>query len=291
MMKRSAVVVVVLVLAYWLIGTSLYTVDETEVAVVTRFGEPLEDIRNPGLQVKLPWPVDRVIRVDMRKIILKSSTQELLTDDEKNVIIEMFLTWRVKDPKQFVATVQNKMGAEARLQDLMVARLGAAVGNLALEDFINVGIDKVDFHFLSETIRQQVDDTSFTNFGVSVLYAQIVGFTLPVENRASVVSRMKAERARIAARYRSEGAEEALRIEAKAAAEHERILARAHAEATKILGEAEAESLKVLGEAYAKDPEFYRFIRSLESYESIIGKQTTLFLESDSKLLKVLNGE
>ena len=291
MMKRSAVVVIVLVLAYWIIGTSLYTVDETEVAVVTRFGEPLEDVRNPGLQVKLPWPVDRVIRVDMRKLILKSSAQELLTDDEKNVIIEMFLTWRVKDPKQFVATVQNKTGAEARLQDLMIARLGAAVGNLALEDFINVGIDKVDFHYLSETIREQVDETAVQNFGVGVLYAQIVGFTLPVENRASVVSRMKAERARIAARYRSEGAEEALKIEAKAAAEHERILARAHAEATKILGEAEAESLKILGEAYAKDPEFYRFIRSLESYESIIGKQTTLFLESDSKLLKVLNGE
>ena len=291
MMKRSVAVVVVLVLAYWIIGTSLYTVDETEVAVVTRFGEPLENIRNPGLQVKMPWPVDRVIRVDMRKFILKSSPQELLTDDEKNVIIELFLTWRVKDPKMFVATVQNKLGAETRLQDLYVARLGAAVGNLALEDFINVGIDKVDFHFLSEKIRSQVDETAIQNFGVGVVSLQISGFTLPLENRASVVSRMKAERARIAARYRSEGAEEALRIEAKAAAEHERILAFAHAEATKILGEAEAESLQILGEAYTKDPEFYRFIRSLESYESIIGKQTTLFLESDSKLLKVLNGE
>ncbi|MDE0308912.1 MAG: protease modulator HflC [Acidiferrobacterales bacterium] len=290
-MKRSVGIVVVLALAYWIISTSLFAVDETEVAVVTRFGEPLEEVRNPGLQVKMPWPVDRVIRVDMRKLILKSTAQELLTDDEKNVIIEMFLTWQVVNPMQFVATVQNKVTAEAKLHDLMVARLGAIVGNLALEDFINVGIDKVDFHFLAETIREQVDKTAIENFGVGVLYSQINGFTLPVENRASVVSRMKAERARIAARYRSEGAEEALKIEAKAAAEHERILARAHAEATKILGEAEAESLQILGEAYAKDPEFYRFIRSLESYESIIGEQTTLFLESDSKLLKVLNGE
>lgn len=290
-MKRSVAIVVVLVLVYWIFGTSLYTVDETEVAVVTRFGEPLEDVRTPGLQVKLPWPVDRVIRVDVRQFILKSSAQELLTDDEKNVVIELFMTWRVKNPKQFVATVQNKLGAEARLEDLYVARLGAAVGNLALEDFINIGTDKVDFHFLSEKIREQVHQTAFQNFGIGVNSVQIIGFTLPIENRASVVGRMKAERARIAARYRSEGAEEALRIEAKAAAEHEIILARAHAEATKILGVAEAESLKVLGDAYAKDPEFYRFIRSLESYESIIGKQTTLFLESDSKLLKVLNGE
>ena len=290
-MKRSVAILVALVLAYWIFGTSLFTVDETEVAVVTRFGEPLEEIRTPGLQVKMPWPVDKVIRVDMRKFIIKSSAQELLTDDEKNVIIELFLTWRVKNPKQFVATVQNKMGAQARLEDLYTARLGAAVGNLALEDFVNPGTDKVEFHALSEQIRQQIDDTAFQNFGVGVVSVQIAGFTLPVENRASVVSRMKAERARIAARYRSEGAEEALRIEAKAAAEHERILARAHADATRILGEAEAEALTVLGKAYVKDPEFYRFIRSLESYESIIGKQTTLFLESDSKLLKVLNGE
>ena len=290
-MKRATVIIVILVLLGWLVSTSLFTVDETELAVVTRFGKPLEDVREPGLHAKLPWPVDRVLPVDIRRFVLKSEPQELLTDDEKNVIVEVFLVWHVIDPKLFISNVQDNKGANARLRDLLTARLGAKVGNLTLEDFINVGVDKVSFHILAEEVRRQVVATTVTNFGIEVPALQISGFTLPVANRASVINRMNAERARIAARYRSEGAEQALRIEAKAAAEHEKILADAHAKSKEILGTAEAKALRILGDAYSKNPEFYRFLRSLESYESIIGKQTTLFLETDSKLLKVLNGE
>ena len=289
-MKRTLIVVIVLVFG-GLAVTSLFTVDETEVAVVTRFGEPLEHVREPGLNFKMPWPVDRVIPVDIRRFTLKSEPQEMLTDDEKNIVIEVYLVWRVTDPKTFIATVQNKSGAEVRLLDLLTARLGAQVGNSTMEDFINVGVNKISFHFLSENVREQVADTASKHFGIDVMAMQITGFTLPAANRASVINRMKAERARIAARYRSEGAEQALRIEAKAAAEHERILADAHAKSKEILGKAEAEALRILGVAYAKDPDLYRFLRSLESYEAVIGEQTTLFLDADSKLFKVLNGE
>ena len=290
-MKGSTIVIVTLVVLGWIAHTMLFTVDETEVAVVTRFGQPLEPVRNPGLNFKLPWPIDKVIPVDIRRFVLKSDPQELLTDDEKNIIVEVFLVWRTIDPKLFIATVQDKEGANARLRDLYTARLGAMVGTLTMEDFINVGVDKVSFHTLAEEVRSQVSATSREHLGIDVLSIQITGFTLPVANRASVINRMNAERARIAARYRSEGAEQALRIEAKAAAQHETILADAHAKSKEILGTAEAEALKILGDAYTKDPEFYRFIRSLESYEAIIGNQTTLFLDANSKLLKVLNGE
>ena len=291
MKRKSMLAIVILALGWWLVGSSLFTVDETEVAVVTRFGKPLKEIRNPGLQVKMPWPVDRVIPVDIRQFVLKGAPLEMLTDDEKNVVIEVYLTWRVADPELFVRTVKNNEGTVARLNDLYIARLGATVGNLALEDFINVGVDKVSFHLIGERLRQEVGETSLEHFGVEVLAVQLSGFTLPAENRSSVIARMNAERARIAARYRSEGAEEALKIEAKAAAEHERILADAHAKSTQILGEAEAEALRILGKTYSLDPGFYQFVRSLESYESIIGDQTTLFLNADSKLFKVLNGD
>ena len=291
MKRRTVVTAIVILVVGWLINSSLFTVDETEVSVVTRFGKPLDALRHPGLHVKLPWPIDKAIRVDRRQIVLKGTPQEMLTDDEKNVVIEAYLTWKVIDPKLFVATVQTIDSATARLRDLYTARLGSRVGNLALEDFINVGMDKVSFHLLAERIRDEVHETSAEHFGVEILSFQISGFTLPVENRASVVARMNADRARIAARYRSEGAEEALKIEAKAAARHETILASAHALSTRILGEADAEALRILGDAYSKDPEFYTFVRSLESYESIVGKNTTLFLDADSKLFKVLNGE
>lgn len=291
-MNRKAIVAAGFVLlAAWLVGTGLFTIDETQVGVVTRFGEPLDEVREPGLHAKLPWPIDHVIPVDARKLLLKSAPQEILTDDEKNVVVDAFLVWRVIDPVRFVETVQDRLGAEARLHDLYSARLGATVGTLAMEDFVSVGIDKVEFHRVAGHVREQINSTSREFYGIEITTLQISGFTLPPENRASVIARMNAERARFAARYRSEGAEASLKIEAKAAAEHEEILAGAHAQATQILGEAEAEALRILAQAYARDPEFYRFVRSLESYEAIIGKETTLFIEADSKLFKVLNGK
>ena len=129
------------------------------------------------------------------------------------------------------------------------------------------------------------------DFGLEVVDLQINGFNLPAQNRASVIDRMRAERARIATKYRSEGEEEALKIEAEAAKEREETLATARAEAEVIRGEGEAAALAELGEAYAKDPEFYRFLRTLESYDKIIDDQTTIFLESDSRLMKVLSGQ
>jgi membrane protease subunit HflC len=119
---------------------------------------------------------------------------------------------------------------------------------------------------------------------------QINGFNLPPQNRTSVIERMRAERARIATRYRSEGEEAALKIQAEAAAERERILSEARARAEALRGQGEAEALSTFAGAYSKDPDFYRFLRSLESYETILDGKTTIFLESDSQLLKALDG-
>lgn len=271
--------------------SSVFTVDETEVVVLTRFGAPLEDLRQPGLQFKWPWPIDRAIRVDQRQLFLRNEAQEMLTDDEKNVILEGYLIWKIKDPIRFVETAKTRESAETRLRDLYTARMGARVGNLPFDSFVNVGLDKLDFHEVYDDVGEQINKIAGVYFGISVDKLQITGFTLPTANRASVITRMNAERGRIAARYRSEGVEQALKIEAKAAAEHEEIMGKAHAEATEILGSAEADSMRILADAYRKDPQFYEFLRSLESYESIIGDKTTLFLETDSKLFKTLYGE
>ena len=272
-------------------ATALFTVDETQVGVVTRFGRALEEIRQPGLNLKMPWPIDQAILLDQRRLYLRNEPQEMLTDDEKNVIVEGYLLWHIDDPILFVETVKTRVDAETRLRDLFTARMGAKVGNLPFDGFVNVGLDRLNFHEIYDEVGRQINEITEANFGIRVHRIQITGFTLPSANRASVIARMNAERERIAARYRSEGVEQALKIEAKAAAEHERILSAAHAEATLILGKGEATALEILREAFEKDPEFYRFLRSLESYEPIVGKETTLFLESDSKLFKTLYGE
>jgi membrane protease subunit HflC len=291
MNKKSLLLALLVAAGVLLAWSCIFTVDQTEVAVVTRFGRATQPVRTAGLNFKLPWPIDGIIRVDQRRLYLDTAPQEMLTDDEKNVIVDGYLIWQIKDPIRFVETVQTRANAEARLIDLYTARMGARIGTLPFTSFVNVGSNKLEYHAIFDKVREEVEAHSDTDFGIEINAIHISGFTLPPANRASVITRMNAERSRIAARYRSEGIEQALKIEATAAAEHEAIMAKAHASATAALGKADADALKILGEAYAKDPDFYRFLRSLESYESIVGSRTTLFLETDSKLFKTLYGD
>ena len=269
--------------------TAFYTVAETEAAIVTRFGRPLPGVSGPGLHLKLPWPVDSVVRLDARLLIFDGEPTEMLTADKKNVLIDDFICWRIADPLLFAQTVKTRPEAEARLLDLSSAEMGAAVGSEPMESFIKAG-GPVKLREISRRVGGAVGALARRSFGIEVVDLQINGLNLPPQNRASVIERMRAERARIATGYRSEGEEAALKIQAEAAAERERILAEARSQAEAIRGHGEAEALRTFAGAYSQDPELYRFLRSLESYETILDDKTTLFLESDSELLKTLNG-
>ncbi len=291
--RRITTWIVVLILAGWA-STTVFTVDATQMVVVTWFGKPHDRVRKPGLNFKMPWPIDAIIRIDSRILYTEMEPQELLTRDQKNVLLQSFFLWRIVDPIQYARTVKTRAVAEARLNDLATARLGAAVGEQPMETFFNLKSGAADsgrFNFVALRVRKQVSELSTKHFGIEFLDLRLNGFGLPPQNRASVIGRMQAERQKIAAAFRSEGEEMALKIEAEAEAEHERILGKAHGEAEAIRGAGEAKALKIYSRAYAKDPEFYRFIRSLQSYEAIINKKATLFLESDSKLLRILNGK
>lgn len=273
-----------------LASTCVFTVHQTEVAVVTRFGRPLDQLARPGLNWKGPWPVDTVVRIDQRLLIFDNEPTEMLTRDKKNVLVDSFLCWRIADPLRFLKTVRSRAEAEARLLDLAASELGAAVGSEPMESFLNAEPDAVQLRSIASRARETVDRVARDSFGIEVVDLEINGFNLPRQNRQSVIERMRAERARIATAYRSEGEEEALKIEALSAAEREKLLAEARAEAEAILGRGEAEALRLLAEAYRKDPELYRFLRTLESYEKILDEDTTLFIESDSPLMEALRG-
>ncbi len=289
-MKKSILLLLTAVVLIFLVPTAVFTIRETEVGIVTRFGRPLEALAEPGLHFKLPWPVDEVVRVDRRLLVFDNEPAEMLTRDKKNVLVDSFLCWRVEDPLLFVQTVKTRAEAEARLLDFTASELGAAVGSEPMDAFINADPERVRLRQVAERARGQVHELALASFGIEVVDLEINGFNLPRQNRKSVIERMRAERARIATQYRSEGEEEALKIEALSAAEREKILAEARAEAEAIRGRGEAEALQLLAEAYRKDPEFYRFLRSLESYEKIIDDNTTLFIESDSALMEALHG-
>ncbi|MGI9558290.1 MAG: protease modulator HflC [Thermodesulfobacteriota bacterium] len=289
MNKRKAVIFAAAAAAVVWLATGVFTIDQTQVGVVARFGKVIK-LSEPGLNVKLPWPVDKIYKLDSRLLYMSAGEQEILTQDQKTVVVGTFLVWKIENPELFVKVVKTRAEAEARLRDLTLSQMGSMVGNLQLSGFVGVGPEKMDTHVITKEATAKVNETALRNMGVSVKLLEIETFTLPLQNRASVIARMNSERQMLASRYRSEGVEAALKIESKAASEHNIIMSEAHAKAAAILGEADADALKIMGDAYRKNPGFFKFLRSLEGYESIIDEKTTLFIPSDSKLLEVLNG-
>jgi membrane protease subunit HflC len=274
-----------------LLSSALFTVDETQVAIVTRFGRPLGGVALPGLHVKAPWPIDSVLRFDRRLLIFASGPTEMLTADKKNVVVDSFICWRIANPLLFAQTVRTRDEAEARLLDFTASEMGAAVGREPMESFIHAGAAGVRLREIGQRTGATIGRLAAGSFGIEVVDLEINGFNLPAQNRESVIERMRAERGRMATRYRSEGDEQALKIQAQAATEREAILAAAKSQAESIRGKGEAEALRTFSTAYAKDPDLYRFLRTLESYETVIDDKTTLFLQSDSKLLRALDGK
>ncbi len=282
--RTGLIVALVLLL---LLPVSVFTIHETEVGLVTRFGRPANDVAGPGLHFKLPWPIDRVVRIDRRLMVFQGEPTEMLTRDKRNVLIDSFALWRVEDPLRFAQTLGSRLEAEARLLDLTSSEIGAAMGSVLMENLINVDPEEVQLDRVAQTAAAAIRPTMRESFGIEVVDLQISGFSLPRQNRASVIDRMRAERGRIAAQYRSEGEEKALEIEAQAAQERQLILAEARAKAEVIRGEGEAKALEILAEAYAENPSLYRFVRSLESAEKILDEDSTVFLPADPDLLGV----
>ena len=288
-LKGTTIKAVIAVVIGAVVYESFYIINETQQGVLTHFGKISPPVRQPGFHLKWPRPVSKIYKVDRRIHTLTGIPHELITEDQKSILVDGYLLWRTEDPILFVEAIRTGQNAVERLQDLYLSSSGIIISNKSLDAFIGLGLEHEDLNEASREILARIAPIAKESYGIEVIEAGIVEYTLPVENRPSVIQRMIAERARIAARYRSEGEERALRIEALAINEHEKLIADAHAEATTILGEAEAEALALLGKAYRKDPEFYKFVRALDSYDLIIDRNTTLMLPADNELFKYLD--
>ena len=286
--KKIASVVAIL-LAGLLIYDIHFVIDESEQGVLTNFGKVAPPVKEPGLHFKLPTPIARIYKVDRRSRPLANLQQELITEDQKNVLVTGYMLWRIADPIRYVEAIRTEANAVARLSDLYRSAAGILVSNRSRDAFVSLGLEHQDLAETAQELLEQIKPVAAADYGIEVIKAGLVEYTLPAANRPSVIKRMISERARIAARYRSEGEERAIGIEAFAINEHEKIMATAHAEATTILGQAEAEALETLADAYRQDPEFYKFVRALDSYDAIIDQNTTLMLPSDSELFRYLD--
>lgn len=269
----------------------IYTVDATEYAVVTEFGNPVATVLEPGLKFKLPEPIQSVQRFDNRIQVYEADPLELLTNDKKSVQIDYYGTWRISDPVTYLKTVKDKVGAEARLLDVFSSSIGVQLGQYNLDELINVDTSKLKLDSMMQDMVVKCKEKA-KEYGIEVVDAQIKVLNFPEANKQSVFSRMKAEREQMAKKYRSEGSEEAAKIRADAEKEQKILLSEAYREAQKLKGEGDAEAIKIYAEAFQKDPKFYEFVRALETYEKTIDEKTTLVLPSNSEILKYLeNGK
>jgi modulator of FtsH protease HflC len=268
---------------------SAIVVDTTEYAVVTRFGRPVRTYTTPGLHFRIPF-VDQVVRLDARLLMTEPPPAEYLTLDKKNVVARTFLTWRVDDPLRYLQTVQLRDAAEARLAAVTSSEIGAAFGSVPFDALVSTDADKMRLGAIIGQVEQRVRDTAAHEYGVKLVSLRVERLAFPQQNEASVFQRMRAERQRIAKQFRSEGEEQSLKIRAEADRERARILAEADRKASEIRGQAEAEAARIYADALAADPDFYRFVRTLEAYDKIIDKDTTVILPADSPLMKGLLG-
>jgi membrane protease subunit HflC len=288
-MKASRLVLALAVLLALATLGSAFVVDTTEYAVVTRFGRPVRTYTTPGLHFRVPL-VDQVVRLDARLLMTEPPPAEYLTLDKKNVVARTFLTWRVDDPVRYLQTVLIRDAAEARLAAVTSSEIGAAFGSVSFDALVSTDASKMRLGAIVDEVEQRVRDTAARAYGVNLVSLRVERLAFPQQNESSVFQRMRAERQRIAKQFRSEGEEQSLGIRAEADRERARLLAEAERKASEIRGQAEAEAARIYADALAVDPDFYHFVRTLEAYDKIIDKDTTIILPADSTLMKGLLG-
>jgi len=289
---------VVLVLVILVGNSSAFVVDESEYGVVLRFGRVVSEINEPGLNFKWPAPIDQIRRFDKRILYQQIPQTEFLSADKKNVLVASFLTWRIEAPRLFLEAMSNRESAESRLSTLVKSSLGAALGNRPFSDYIpeipnedSPAESGQNLLSIEGVVFDGISSVASAEYGIEVVSFGISRFSFPQQNLLAVFARMRAERERIANAYRSEGAAEARKILANAERERREILARAESESEILRGKSEAEAAAIYSEAYTSDPEFYEFLRKLETYEKIIDDRTTVIVPADSNLLDLLMSE
>lgn len=280
-MSRTTGIILLLVIAAIAGWESFYVIDETELAIVTQFGEYRYSVNRPGIYRKIPL-IQKVQRMERRILGSDTPPSELLTLDKKRIVADPITRWRIVDPLRFYITVHDESGAKARLDDIVNSELREVIARRKFGDIVGNERDPM-MQKVAESVRGQTHE-----FGIDIVDVRIKRADLPSEVQESVFARMRAEREREAKRYRSEGEEKAIEIRAETDKERAIILSEAKANAEKLRGEGDAKSIAVYAEAYDRDPEFYAFSRRLTAYETALDEKTSVVLSSGSDFFKYL---
>ena len=279
MNPRIIFAAVIGVIALLLLSGSLFTVQQTQQALVLRLGNPIRVIDAPGLQFKLPI-AESVYFYDKRILDLDPAGQDMSLIDQRRINVDAFARYRITNPLLFYQTVRSEAAFRDRFGNLLNSSVRDAVGRADLADVLGAKRKDV-MHEITEAVRRRAPE-----FGIEVVEVRIGRTDLTADTTQATFNRMRSDRMAEAADFRGRGQEQKSRIEADADRERTIILAEAEKEAQTKRGEGEAESRKILNAAQGRDPQFYAFFRSMEAYRSSLGEGTTMVLSPDSEFFR-----
>ena len=274
----------ILLIAALIVGySSLFTVYQTQQALVVRLGKVVRVVDEPGLNVKLPF-IDNVIDIDKRILDREAPAQEVIASDQKRLVVAAFARYRIKDPLRFFQTLGSIPAADSQLNILLNSALRRVLGE---STFIQVVRD--ERAELMARIRDLINHEA-ASYGIEVVDARIRRADLPEQNSQAVYQRMQTARQREAAEYRAQGLQQAQEIRSKADREVTVLVADATSKSEQIRGEGDATRNKIFADAFNKDPDFFSFYRSMQAYENgLKPNDTRLVLNPDSNFFRYFN--
>ena len=284
-MNRLIALGAALVVAVVLLFSTLFTVHQTQQVLITQFGEPIRVIREPGLAWKLPF-IQAVISMDRRLLDFDTPGQEVILGDQRRLVVDTFTRYRIVNPLLFYQTVgATEAGIRLRLAPIVSSALRNVLGNEPL-----LSVLSADRARIMGEIRSRVNEEA-RSFGIEVVDVRIRRADLPEENTQAILSRMQSERERVARQLRAEGAQEAQTICANAERERTVLLAEVQSRAEILRGQGEQTAIRIFADAFQRDPEFFRFWRTMQAYrEAFADGEAKLLLSPESDFFRYFRG-
>ena len=281
MNRRMLAILGIIVLVGGVIAFSaLFTVHQTQQALVLQFGEPKSVVKNPGLHFKLPF-VQNVIFLDKRMLSYEGVGEEVIASDRKRLVVTSFLRYRIDDPLRFYQTVGNENVARQRLNALLTSSLRQVIGTVPLQSVLTG--ERAE---LMSQIALRVNEEA-KDLGITISDVRIKRADLPEANNQAIYARMKTEREREAREFRAQGAEISQRIRSRADREKVVLVAEAQKQAQILRGEGDGNAVRIFAEAFGTDIDFFTFYRSMQAYRnSLGGEDTTMVLSPDSDFFR-----
>jgi membrane protease subunit HflC len=280
MNKKSTYTTLIALSVFWIAMSSFYVVNESEQALVTRFGAPLSVSNSPGIKSKIPF-IDTVNFYESRLLIQNFSSEQVILGDQKRLEVKAYVSYKITSPLQFFQSLKTLEQAKTQLNHLVSSSVRRELGKVTLKSLLS----DERFHYIDQIQKEVTEQVK--PLGIEIIEVRFQSADLPQETSKAIYDRMISERQREAKELRAQGFEWAQEIQSKADRERTEIISDAQKKSKIIRGKADAEANEILTEAFKKDPAFYKFYRTLQTYrQALADTNATLVLSPDSEFLR-----